>query len=134
MSEPIWIDERQAVAINEQLVATFGGLGAGVRDPGVLRAALARPLNAWHYEEPRPSLHRLAAAYAFGIARGHVFADGNKRAAYVVAVTFLELNGVACHPPQPEIVETMVRLAEGTMSEADFAAWLARNTSSAQDR
>ncbi|MEX2648852.1 MAG: type II toxin-antitoxin system death-on-curing family toxin [Alphaproteobacteria bacterium] len=124
MNEPVWIDERQAVAINEQLVATFGGLAGGARDPGVLRAALARPLNAWHYEVQRPGLFRLAAAYAFGIARGHVFVDGNKRTAYVVAVTFLALNGVACGPPQPEIVEVMVRLAEGTVSEADFAGWL----------
>jgi death-on-curing protein len=105
------------------LVAQFGGLDAGVRDENLLQAALARPLNKWHYDEPKPSLFMLAAAYAFGIAKGHVFHDGNKRAAYVVAVTFLETNDIICAPSQPDIVETMVAVADGSTSETELAAW-----------
>ena len=127
MSEPLWVSAEEAVAINRMLVAQFGGLDAGVRDENLLKAALARPLNKWHYDEPRPNLFVLAAAYAFGIAKGYVFHDGNKRAAYVVALTFLEMNDVACAPAQTDIVETMVAVADGSMSEAELAEWFRSN-------
>ena len=93
----------------------------------LLQAALGRPLNKWHYDEPKPTLFVLAAAYAFGIAKGQVFHDGNKRAAYVVAMTFLEMNGVVCAPAQSDIVETMVAIADGSMSEAELADWFRSN-------
>ena len=127
MTEPLWLSAEEAIAINRMLVAQFGGLDAGVRDESLLQAALARPLNKWHYDEPRPDLFTLAAAYAFGIAKGHVFHDGNKRAAYVVAVTFLDINDIICAPSQPDIVETMVALADGSMSETELAQWFRNN-------
>jgi death-on-curing protein len=123
VTEPSWVSAEEAIAINRMLVAQFGGLDAGVRDENLLQAALARPLNKWHYDEPKPSLFTLAAAYAFGIAKGHVFHDGNKRAAYVVAVSFLEMNDIACAPSQSDIVETMVAAADGSTSEVDLAQW-----------
>lgn len=128
MNEPVWVGADEASAINRLLVAQFGGLDAGVRDQNLLQAALARPLNKWHYDEPKPDLFVLAAAYAFGIAKGHAFHDGNKRAAYVIAVTFLELNGVICAPTQSDIVESMVALAEGTLGESDLAEWFRRSS------
>ena len=128
MTEPIWISVEEAVAINKQLVAQFGGLDAGVRDKDLLHAALARPLNKWHYDSPRADIHALAAAYAFGIAKGHVFHDGNKRTAYTVAVTFLDVNSLICVPDKADAVETMVSLAEGSISEREMAEWFAGTT------
>jgi hypothetical protein len=32
VSEPAWITDREAVALNHRLIALFGGLGAGARD------------------------------------------------------------------------------------------------------
>jgi death-on-curing protein len=127
VTEPLWVSAGEAIAINRMLVAQFGGLDAGVRDENLLQAALARPLNKWHYDEPRPDLFTLAAAYAFAIAKGHVFHDGNKRAAYVVAVTFLDMNDIICAPSQSDIVETMVALAGGSMSETELAQWFRSN-------
>lgn len=128
MIEPAWISADEASAINRMLVAQFGGLDAGVRDENLLQAAIARPLNKWHYDEPKPNLFALAAAYAFGIAKGLAFHDGNKRAAYVIAITFLDLNGVVCAPSQPDIVETMVALAEGSLGESDLTDWFRRHS------
>jgi death-on-curing protein len=127
VKEPLWIFADEALAINRMLVAQFGGLDAGVRDENLLQAALGRPLNKWHYDEPKPDLFVLAAAYAFGVAKGHVFHDGNKRAAYVVAMTFLDVNGIVCGPAQADIVETMVAVADGSMSEAALADWFRNN-------
>ncbi len=127
MTEPIWVDAEEATATNHRLVAEFGGVAAGPRDENLLLAAMGRPLNKWHYADEKPSLFQLAAAYAFAIARGHVFHDGNKRTAYAVAIGFLDVNGVECAPPLEESLDTMPRLAEGTLDEDAFAAWLARH-------
>jgi death-on-curing protein len=109
------------LAIHDRQLAEHGGI-AGVRDDGLLDSALARPQNKRAYGVD--DLHQLAAAYAFEIARNHPFLDGNKRSAWVAARTFLMLNGVLLKPDRAESVEQMVRLAEGALDEAAFAAWL----------
>ena len=124
MSEPVWITDLEAVALNHRLIRQFGGLGGGPRDENLLQAALARPLNKWHYDEPRPDLFALAAAYGFAIARGHVFVDANKRTAHAVAAVFLANNGIDHLAPEDEVVAVMIALADGTLAEDEFASWL----------
>ena len=123
MAEPTWIREDVVLAVHRRLLAEHGG-PAGVRDPGLLASALARPRHAYHYSQPRPDLPALAAAYAFGIARNHPFADGNKRTAYVVCRAFLRLNGADIDAPRDEKYQTVVTLAEGRLTEDDLASWL----------
>ena len=62
-----------------------------MRDRSLLEAGCARPLN--QAACGTPTLPELAAAYAYGIAKAHAFVDGNKRTAFVTALTFLRLNG-----------------------------------------
>ena len=62
VSEPVWITDREAVALNQRLIALFGGLEGGARDAHLLQAALARPLNKWHYDDPRPDLFDLGGS------------------------------------------------------------------------
>jgi hypothetical protein len=42
VSEPAWITDREAVALNHRLIALFGGLGAGARDDNLLRPSAVR--------------------------------------------------------------------------------------------
>ena len=84
--------EDVAFAIHDHQLAEHGG-PEGVRDAGALESALARPRNLAAYE--RPDAAALAAAYAYGLARNHPFADGNKRTAWVVARVFLAINGLS---------------------------------------
>ena len=121
---------RALLALHTEQLAEHGGL-QGVRDSGMLESALARPQQLQAYE-PGATAAQLAAAYAFGIARNHPFADGNKRAAFVVAATFLELNGHPFAASERDVVETILRLAAGEISEAALAAWFAAH-SGAQD-
>ncbi len=127
MPEPVWLDEKQVVAIGRMAVAQFGGLSGEIRDENLLKAALGRPLNKWHYDEPKPDLLALAAAYCFAFSRGHVFHDGNKRTAYIVAIVFLELSDIVCAPTQEDIVRSMLCLAAGSLKEAELAAWFSEN-------
>ena len=91
MKEPVWIDERDAVALHDRLLALEGG-AAGLRDKGLLQSALARPQQLRAYQAGADVI-QMAAAYTVGIVRDHPFVDGNKRTGFVVGVLFLELNG-----------------------------------------
>lgn len=67
-----------ALALHDRAVEAFGGL-AGVRDPGLLDSALARPMNLLAYApEGAVDLYDLASAYAFAVAKNHAFHDGNR--------------------------------------------------------
>src|SRR4029078_13404527 len=92
MDKPIWLDEREIRAIHNRQLAEHRGL-PGVREPGGLESALARPKQLWSYGEPPPDLAALATAYAGGFVRNHPFVDGNKRVAHVAVRLFLRLNG-----------------------------------------
>lgn len=122
MSEPVWIDSADALAIHAELLSRFGGL-EGVRDPGMLESALARPKNLFAYGEL--SLFPMAAAYGAGIVNNHPFSDGNKRTGFTVAVVFLEANGLSFVAPEEEAVLQTLALAAGELSEEDYGRWLA---------
>ncbi len=119
-TEPLWLDARDALAIHERQIAEHGGV-SGVRDASLLESALARPVNQWHYGVD--DLAVLAAAYAFGIARNHPFADGNKRTTWVSARLFLALNGQTLKFFPQHAIDTVLALAAGELSEEELADW-----------
>ena len=121
MSEPVWIEVVDCLTIHEELLARFGGL-AGVRDRGLLESALNRPNQLLHYG--KPDLFDLAASYAAGIAKNHPFLDGNKRAAFMVAALFLEINNVRLSASEEDAVLQTLGLAAGEISEKAYAVWL----------
>jgi death-on-curing protein len=125
MTEPRWIDKRALLLLHDEDLAEHGGL-PGLRDEGLLDSALARPLNLLAYGEP--SMAALAAAYAFGIARNHPFADGNKRAAFLATGLFLGINGISFKPDQAEAYRVYFALAAGEVAEEELAAWIGRNS------
>jgi len=119
----IWVGKRLVLAIHNRQIAEHGG-SAELRDEGLLESALARPQQLQAYGDPAPDLADLAAALAHGLARNHPFVDGNKRTAHVAYRTFLALNGVEFTATDEEKYITMLTLAEGKLTERDFAAWL----------
>jgi death-on-curing protein len=127
MDDPIWIGIELTLAIHSRQLAEHGGAD-GVRDQGLLESALSRPRHLFAYTDPTPQAPRLAAAYAFGIAKNHAFIDGNKRTAYVVCRTFLILNGFDMTADLEERYRIFLALAAGDLSEEALADWLAKNT------
>lgn len=118
--EPRFLSAAIAMAVHDRQLAEHGGLD-GVKDHGLLESALARAVNKHACGETDRCA--LAAAYAFGIARNHPFADGNKRTAWVMARLFLRLNGVTIAFGKNEAIATMLALASGQMEEAALADW-----------
>ncbi len=119
--EPAWISYDQAIAIHSRQLRRFAG-APGLRDDGLLRSALERPVNKWHYEQA--ALPELAAAYAFGLAKNHAFVDGNKRLAFMMLVVFLRKNGVRFAPEQTHATAIIMALAAGEVSEESLTRWI----------
>lgn len=119
----VWLEKTLVLAIHDRQLAEHGG-SAGVRDETLLESALARPQQLFAYGDPAPDLAELAASLAFGLARNHPFVDGNKRTAAAACETFLELNQTTLEAGDLELYPLYLALAEGKLSEKDFAAWL----------
>ena len=108
--------------MHRRQLAEHGG-SDGVRDVGLLETALARAQNIEAYE-PDADIARLAAAYAYGIAKNQPFVDGNKRMALVAMRTFLVLNGRRLDATPADKYLTFISLADGSLSEDELASWL----------
>ena len=122
--EPLWVTYEQAIAIHSRQLRRFGG-APGLRDEGMLRSALERPINKWRYEQS--GLADLAAAYAFGLAKNHAFVDGNKRIAFMAMMTFLHKNGVTFAPDPAQSTVMILALAAGEVSEESLTRWIRDN-------
>lgn len=88
----VFLDVEDVEALHEIGLRYGGGLGC-VRDRGALEAAVMRPRVTFGGAPLYPTLAEMAAALLEGVARNHPFVDGNKRAAFLAALTFLEVNG-----------------------------------------
>jgi death-on-curing protein len=129
MQEPIWIDKPEVLLVHSMQLAEHGG-SDGIRDETLLDSALAKPRNVFAYADS--TLPRLAASYAFGLARNHAFRnhafiDGNKRTALVVSEGFLRVNGMKVVSTPEEKYFTFLHLADGSLSEDDLTAWFTQH-------
>jgi death on curing protein len=126
VTEPLWIEEQDALALHDRLLALHGG-AAGVRDPTLLKSALARPQLIDTYADALDWID-LAAAYTAGIVRNHPFIDGNKRTGFVVGILFLELNGYTFTAGEEDAAQAILELAAGTLDEAGYTDFLRANS------
>jgi death-on-curing protein len=123
---PLWIVERDVLAIHGRILALHGG-APGLRDQGLLKSALARPQQHLAYAHS-PNVISMASLYTAGIVRNHPFIDGNKRTGFVVGVLFLELNGFKFTADEEGATQAVLGLAAGTIEEDAYASWLQANS------
>ena len=124
MTEPIWLSTNLVLSIHDEQLRQFGG-PPGLRDQALLESALSRPLNKYAYGSE--DLAALAAAYGFGLARNHVFIDGNKRIAFLAMVTFLGLNDIDFVVPEADAVVIILAVAAGEVDEDGLTRWIRDN-------
>jgi len=123
--EPYWLSRSECLLLHDMMLEQYGGC-SGIRDEGLLDSALARPQQLHHYGTP--SMAEMAAACTAGIVKNHPFLDGNKRAGFIVAVTFLQINGWRLEATEVDATIRTLALAAGEMTEAQYAAWLEANS------
>ncbi len=120
MTDWRWVTADIVYAVHDRQLAEHGGLD-GLRNLGAVESALARPQNLAAYGSPDGV--SLAAGYAFGLARNHGFADGNKRTAWVIARLFLADNGFRLSFDATDAVRILEALASGRLGEEALASW-----------
>jgi death-on-curing protein len=124
----VWLEARDALAIHDQALALHGG-ASGVRDDGLLLSALARPRQIAAYDKTA-DLVTLATAYTTGIVKNHPFIDGNKRTGFIPGILFLELNGGEFVAREEDAAAAVLALAAGEWDEAAYAAFVRENARS----
>lgn len=95
----------------------------GILSESALRSALARPVNAAHYEQADGI--RQAAFLYHGLVMGHGFTDGNKRIAFLALAWFLENNQLGeVGSPTEELIRFGLDAASGKYKVDEVEAWL----------
>ncbi len=125
--KPAFLRLDEVLALHADQIERYGG-ELGLRDLGLLQSALAMPQAKFGGEWLHPTLHEMAAAYLFHLARNHPFLDGNKRGALICAVAFLGPNDLELDADPEDLFEAVAAVAEGRMDKAQVAVFLKANT------
>ena len=114
----------EVLAIHADQIERYGG-SHGVRDPGLLEAALYRPQTGYYAD-----LIEEAAALWESLAQNHALIDGNKRTAFAATYTFLAINGVRLTADAEETYAFVAALYEGNQFSFDkLVPWLRSHVS-----
>ncbi len=110
------------LAIHADQIERYGG-SHGLRDAGLLEAALFRPQTGY-YED----LIEEAAALWESLAQNHPFIDGNKRVSFAAVFTFLAINGATITADADATYAFIAELySSGTFDFEHLSAWLRAN-------
>jgi death-on-curing protein len=123
---PTFLTLDEALALHADQIDRYGG-SVGVRDVGLLEAALATPQASFGGEYLHDGLAEIAAAYLFHLARNHPFVDGNKRVALAAAIAFLGLNGFWLDADPDDLADRVLRVAQGDMPKAELAEYIRKH-------
>ena len=117
---PIFLDLEKVLRVQRSLIEQYGGL-EGVRDPGLLHAAVAMPQASFGGEYLHKDLFAMAAGYLYHIVQNHPFLDGNKRTGAAAAIIFLAMNDIELKADQEGLVEITLAVAKGKARKRQVA-------------
>jgi len=118
-----YIRVEDILAIHADQIERYGG-AEGIRDPGLLEAALFRPQTGYY-----PTLIDEAAALWESLSQSHPFVDGNKRTAFAATYVFLAINGLDIIATDDEAQDFVLGLyATSSVTFENLRAWLTENT------
>ena len=111
------------LTIHADQIERYGG-GEGIRDPGLLEAALFRSQTGYY-----PTLIDEAAALWESLSQNQTFVDGNKRTAFAATYVFLAINGLDITATDDEAQDFVLGLYSASSVTFDnLRAWLSENT------
>lgn len=118
-----YLSEAEVIAINEEMVAKFGGLH-GVKDIHMLGLAVGRPQMSVAFQDAYKTIFDKAAAMFHSIINNHPFLDGNKRTSLFSAILFLEYNGWKVEFRRKEAVKFTRRAHNQDYTVEQISKWL----------
>jgi len=119
----IFLSVDDVLLLHADTINVDGG-SHGVRDHGLLDAAVAMPRQQFSGAFLHEDLAAMAAAYFFHIAQNHPFIDGNKRAAVMSALAFLQANNVELSMAPQELEAMTLKVAAGELSKEKLTQWM----------
>jgi death-on-curing protein len=115
----VYLTVAEVLAMHTDQIERYGG-SHGIRDQGLLEAALHRPQTGY-YDGPIEE----AAALWESLSQNHPFIDGNKRTAFAATYTFLAINGARLTADAEETYVFVAALYEGNQFRFDkLVPWL----------
>lgn len=126
----------EVLEIHANQIELYGG-SPGIRDIGLLEAAVAQPQASFGDQYLHKDLFEMAATYLYHLVQNHPFIDGNKRVGLVTTVIFLELNGfeldseldsVDPNSNSTPLQDIVLKIASGEIKKPEIAKFLERKT------
>jgi len=127
MQSPQFLTHDQIHELHRVSLERYGGAD-GVRDIGLLDAAINMPMAQFGGDFLHEDLFEMAAAYLFHICQNHPYRDGNKRTALAAALVFLHANGHACTATNDELEAVTLTVARGEADKPTLAAFFRERT------
>ena len=124
----LYLSLDQILQIHAAQIERFGG-ATGLRDPGTLESAVARPAMTFGGEDLYPDVPSKAAALMHSLVMDHAFVDGSKQAGVTAAELFLLLNGYRLDASDAELEEFTVAVAKGELDAEALAIWFRQRIS-----
>ena len=116
-----------ALALHGRAVERFGG-SWGVRDAGLLDAALALPWQTFGGVEIYPTPKEKAARLCFEVVTQHPFVDGNKRAGVLFLGVLLCGEGYAFRPSANDLLHVIMGVAAGSKGYQELLSFVRQET------
>lgn len=126
MEDVIFLSVDDVLLIHTDTIGIDGG-SHGVRDHGLLDAAVAMPRQQFGGDYLHEDLAAMATAYMFHIAQNHPFVDGNKRAAVLSTLAFLNVNGIEELPDPSDLESITLQVAAGELGKDVLTMWLRKH-------
>lgn len=114
---------KQVLYLYQQIIQHSGGT-VGLRDEGLLEAAVYRPQASFGGQDLYPDLFSKVAALGHSLIGNHPFVDGNKRVGFEAMRLLLRLNGYDLHASGDAKFDFVMEIAKGKLTEQGIADWL----------
>lgn len=124
MEARYYLDMDDVLTLHRTQLERFGG-APGIRDAGLIQAALARPQSGYYHD-----LIEEAAALWESLTMNHGFIDGNKRIGFAATYVFLRINGLVIDASVSTTLQFVIGLLEaGCFEKNALENWLHDHTS-----
>ena len=117
------LSKEQILMLHSALIKETGGSG-GVRDYNLLESAVENPFQSFDGEELYPTIQAKAARLGYGLIKNHCMLDGNKRIGTHAMLVLLALNGIELKYTQKELYETILQVADGSITYEELLKWV----------
>jgi death on curing protein len=123
MEEILFLTVQEVMNFHESHIQQFGG-SFGIRDPGLLEAAVIAPQATFDGCFLCEDIFHMAAVYAHGIIKNHPFIDGNRRTGMTTSLVFLKYNNINIEFRKDEFWYLAIALATSKITVETMAELL----------